>query len=59
MEETIINNSEGAAEGVSEEVGDRVSMVELDNMNGLLKVVLLHCFLLFYLQKKKNQSLPN
>ena len=36
MEETIIDNSEGAAEGVSEEEGDMVSMVELDNLNGLL-----------------------
>ena len=36
MEETIIDNSEGAAEGVSEEEGDMVSMVELNNLNGLL-----------------------
>ena len=36
MQETRIDNSEGATEVVSEEVGDMVSMVELDNPNGLL-----------------------
>ena len=36
VEETRIDNSEGAAEGVSKEMGDMISMVELDNQNGLL-----------------------
>ena len=36
MQVTIINNSEGATKGVSEEEGDMVSMVEQDNLNGLL-----------------------
>jgi len=34
--ETIIDNSEGAAEVVSEEEGDMISMVALDNLDGLL-----------------------
>ena len=36
MQETSIDNSEGAAEVVSEEEGDMVSMVALDNLDGLL-----------------------
>ena len=36
MEETRIDNSEGATEVVSEEEGDMVSMVALDNLDGLL-----------------------
>jgi len=36
MEETILDNFEGSTEGVSEEEGDIVSMVELDYLNGLL-----------------------
>ena len=34
--ENIIDNSKGAAKGVSEEEGDMVSMVTLDNLDGLL-----------------------
>ena len=34
--ENIIDNSKGAAKGVYEEEGDTVSMVALDNLNGLL-----------------------
>ena len=33
--ENIIDNSKGAAKGVSEEEGDMVSMVALDNLDGL------------------------
>ena len=36
QQETSIDNSEGAAEVVSDEEGDMVSLVELDNLNGLL-----------------------
>ena len=36
ISETIIDNSEGAAEVVSEEEGDMISMVALDNLDGLL-----------------------
>ena len=36
MQETSIDNSKGAAEVFSEEVGDMVSMVALDNLDGLL-----------------------
>ena len=35
QQETSIDNSEGAAEVVSDEEGDMVSLVELDNLNGL------------------------
>ena len=34
--ETIIDNSEGASEVVSEEEGDMISMVALDNLDDLL-----------------------
>ena len=34
--ENIIDNSKGAAKVVSEEEGDMVSMVALDNLDGLL-----------------------
>ena len=36
IQETSIDNSEGAAEVVSEEEGDMVYMVTLDNLDGLL-----------------------
>ena len=34
--ENVIDNSKGAAKGVSKEEGDTVSMVALDNLDGLL-----------------------
>ena len=34
--DTIIDNSKGAAKVVSEEAGDMVSMVALDNLDGVL-----------------------
>ena len=36
IRENIIDNSKGAAKVVSREEGDMVSMVTLDNLNGLL-----------------------
>ena len=46
--ETIIDNSKEATEVVSEEKGDMVSMVAVDNIDGLLfEGSLLQCFLSF------------
>ena len=36
IQENIIDNSKGAAKGVSEEEGDMVSIVTLDNLDGLI-----------------------
>ena len=61
MEETRIDNSEGAVEGVFEEESDMVSMVELDNLNGLLSKgsSTAMCPSLYQQQKIKKLSLPN
>ena len=56
--ENIIDNSKGAAKVVSEEEGDMVSMVALDNLDGLLfkgSSTAMFSFLFIY---NKLQSLP-
>ena len=57
--ETSIDNSEGAAEVVSDEEGDMVSLVELENLNGLFSKgssIAMHPTLL---STKMKKSLPN
>ena len=57
--ETIIDNSKGAAKVVSEEEGDMVSMVALDNLDGLLfKGSSTVLFPLLFIYNKLQKTVP-